>query len=233
MMDRKQFSTKMLRSLFFALIMIFFVACKKNEDTALPNITPGAQGSFVDSRDGFTYHWVRYNGLEWMVENSHYQSSGSAVYDLPQIVGDGSAEAATLKKYGYLYSYDGAVLAVPPGWRLPTDEDWKKLEMVFGMSQTEADQLEWRGSVAGALMAQVGGGTEFNLLYAGYQTVTVTYGSNYRLMGMYGLYWTGTEDLSKANSAYYRKMLYNSAQVFRYSTNKNDKMSVRFVRDAQ
>lgn len=39
---------------------------------------------------------------------------------------DGYAE-----KYGLLYTYDAALKALPDGWRLPTDEDWKNWKQNF------------------------------------------------------------------------------------------------------
>lgn len=50
------------------------------------------------------------------------------------------------EKYGYLYSYEAMRQAVIPGWEIPTDEDWKRLEQSVGMSVGEADRMEaWRG----------------------------------------------------------------------------------------
>ena len=55
---------------------------------------------------------------------------------------DGYAE-----KYGLLYTYDAALKALPDGWRLPTDEDWKKLETELYMDGDELGLLEqWRGN---------------------------------------------------------------------------------------
>jgi len=39
--------------------------------------------------------------------------------------------------------------ACPTGWHLPSDDEWKQLEMYLGMSQIEADATEWRGTVEG------------------------------------------------------------------------------------
>ena len=32
------------------------------------------------------------------------------------------------EQYGFLYTYEAALRALPEGWRLPTDEDWKALD---------------------------------------------------------------------------------------------------------
>lgn len=49
-------------------------------------------------------------------------------------------------KNGFLYTYAAAKACVPEGWRLPTDEDWLKLEQSLGMSKGESQALNaWRG----------------------------------------------------------------------------------------
>ncbi|MCM1297454.1 MAG: fibrobacter succinogenes major paralogous domain-containing protein, partial [Muribaculaceae bacterium] len=71
------------------------------------------------------------------------------------------------KKYGYLYSFEGAKKACPDGWRVPTDADWKKLEQAMGMSKEEADIMNaWRGNGIGKELKR-GGSTGFNALMAG------------------------------------------------------------------
>ena len=41
----------------------------------------------------------------------------------------------------------------PAGWHVPTDDEWKQLEMYLGMSQEDADDSDWRssGNVGGKL----------------------------------------------------------------------------------
>ena len=57
-------------------------------------------------------------------------------------------------RFGCLYRLDQAFEAVPEGWRLPTDEDWQKLERHFGMSADEAAGLDWRGNVGGLMKTE-------------------------------------------------------------------------------
>ena len=53
-------------------------------------------------------------------------------------------------KYGRLYIYEAALEACPDGWHLPSDEEWKMLEMEIGMSRTEADKRAMiRGTIQG------------------------------------------------------------------------------------
>ena len=32
------------------------------------------------------------------------------------------------------------------GWHVPTDEEWKELEVLLGMSQSKVDKMGWRGT---------------------------------------------------------------------------------------
>ncbi|MBP1612583.1 MAG: hypothetical protein H6Q13_31 [Bacteroidetes bacterium] len=220
------------------LCILFCAGCDKDNEAVLPVIKPEATGEMIDARDGFNYHWVRYNGLDWTVENAHYQTTEGtyAIYTANQILSESEDEtnSKTLAKYGYLYTYQGALEAAPDGWRVPTDDDWKKLEKALGMSSRETEETGWRGKYAAELMKQGEEGTSLNFLYAGYWIAsTSSYASQFHLMGAYGLYWSSTEDTLKSNKyAYYRKFLYNSPQVFRYSTDKANMLSIRFVRDS-
>ncbi len=76
-----------------------------------------------------------------------------------------------LDKFGYLYSYEGALRAVkegaPEGFHLPTDAEWMMLERALGMSVEELEGLEnWRG-VAGDLLKSGEQGIGFDALYGG------------------------------------------------------------------
>ena len=71
-----------------------------------------------------------------------------------------------IKEEGYYYTLDGALAAVPEGWRLPSDADWKKLEAALGMSGDLDAMNAWRGENAGNYL-KVGGEAKFNALYAG------------------------------------------------------------------
>lgn len=98
------------------------------------------------------------------------------VIELPEVrarVGKASHEKAEkanggyVAKNGYLYTFNGAKAAVPEGWRLPTDEDWQKLERALGLSEQEVQKFEaWRGAGLAPLMSS-GGTSGFNAQYVG------------------------------------------------------------------
>ena len=139
-------------------------------------------------------------------------------------------------RYGFLYTLLDAPNAVPEGWRIPTDEDFKQLERALGMSAANADELDWRGGGTGTLMRQAEEGTRLNFQLAGYYTpYMIMQTPGYRFMGAYGFYWTSTKDESKNGEYYfYRKLYYESDQVYRQSIENNAQyLSLRLVRNAQ
>lgn len=48
--------------------------------------------------------------------------------------------------------------------------------------------------------------------------------------GVYGFFWTATEDPDNSGFIFYRKIAYNSTQVFRASTMKTNWLNVRCCR---
>lgn len=98
------------------------------------------------------------------------------------------------KTYGYLYSLEAARKAVPEGWRLPSDEDWKKLEATLGMNASEIEKINaWRGRNAGDYL-KVGGITGFDALYGGcnaYEYATLAQYFIRKTEG--GYFWTSEE----------------------------------------
>ena len=129
------------------IVTVFFFSCKKeNQD----------EGAFTDTRDGNTYSTVKLGNQIWMAENLAYlpevsPSSLGAVnnndYADPfyYVYGYEGSDVGQAKsnvnygKYGVLYNWQAAIDACPAGWHLPTDADWKELEMFLGMSQSDTE----------------------------------------------------------------------------------------------
>ena len=220
-------------------LCVWCMGCNDDGDT-LPQIKPEATGTFTDT-DGTEYPWVRYNGLDWMAANY----KGGTPYH--RVTGDSITATSNIETYGNLLSYDNAIASAPEGWRLPTDEDWQKLEQALGMDTKTSGQTGWRGSPVGELLQQDENGTGMNMPLSG--CISLKAGSmvalEFRYLHVYGYYWSSTLEETNAEGrvAYYRKIGTINSGVERNLTlteeyaygdqSYNKYMSVRYVRDAQ
>ena len=194
------------------LCVVCLTSCSDDDNVNVEK--PLAQGTFVDARDGKEYHYIHVGGLDWSIENLAYDLGNQDLACVYQSVDDyqnGDYSTANAAKYGMLYSYDGAVQAIPDGWRLPTDADWAALEASHAYL-----------------------GDDFRLLYGGYftkNTAATAYNGN-RFMGTWAYFWTVTADESKIGEFYFaRKKFYGTQQMERLSIEPTAYfLSVRFVR---
>lgn len=182
--------------------------------------------TFTDPRDGQTYNILTIGSQTWFAENLNYETPNSSWYDNSSANGD---------IYGRLYTWDAALTACPSGWHLPTDDEWKTLEMALGMSQSEADAPGWRGTDQGIQMKSTSGwiyngnGTNssgFNALPGG---ASYSDGSFVPGLGGSGSWWSAT-GYSGAR-AWTRGLYYDDDKVSRYSSDKPVGRSVRCLKD--
>lgn len=111
----------------------------------IPSTEPGS-GTFRDSRDGDEYSWVRIGDQVWMAENLRFATpSGSMCWE------NREEECSTRGRY---YRWDAAMEAAPPGWHLPSDEEWMELEITLGLTRAQAeDQGADRGGTGNTIGA--------------------------------------------------------------------------------
>jgi uncharacterized protein (TIGR02145 family) len=134
-----------------------------------------------------------------MMENLRYRDdAGDLPYSLLRFPDGISANVAG---YGVLYVHGDALAACPEGWRLPTDEDWKKFEIFLGMDPAVADQTGTDRGFGTEVMEAL------NIPMAGLFNSTAM---NYYYFGSWsGKYlWTGT---STGSNAYYRMAAYHNS----------------------
>lgn len=138
-------------------------------------------GVLNDSRDGQSYKTVELGSQWWMAENlNFYSNSGSWYYDNDSVT---YAEA-----YGRLYTWETAENICPAGWHLPTDSEWKELEMYLGMTQVQTDNTGWRGTDQGVQLS-IDGNSRFEALLAGYRFYTRAFYD----LGTSAYFWSSTE----------------------------------------
>lgn len=106
---------------------------------------------FVDPRDGEIYKTVKIGDQVVMAENFRYKPEDG-------YWGLKSKDPEVLRNYGYSYMFSTANESAPPGWHVPSMDEWKSLyEYVEG-------NIEYYSALA---VLQKGGGTGFNLVQAG------------------------------------------------------------------
>jgi len=155
--------------------------------------------------------------------------------------------------YGALYNFvtaarqdtgAGVQGVCPDGWHLPTDEEWKQLEIELGMSVSEADNNEYRGTnegsklangswytYSGALIADSEFGTSSFMakpnggIFKNFADPTYFYG-----VGEYAIWWSSTSPNVNISSIY-RAIIYTDTKVRRAEELNESGMGVRCVMD--
>lgn len=210
-------------NLFIWFILPILCFCSKNEINS-------NTGTFVDSRDGQIYNWVKIGNQICMAENlNFYTKDGSRYYD-----NDSLKYSHT---YGRLYNWETALKSCPVGWHLPSHAEWKELEIYLGMPPSETDNHGKRGTFEGGKLKETGtahwmspnyGATNesgFTALPAGYQTTDDDIFWNVRKAS---IFWSSTEI---NNSVYTRIITYDLTEIYLEYSPKTFVFSVRCIKD--
>jgi uncharacterized protein (TIGR02145 family) len=250
----------------FILIVFACNSCKKDDNSPEnpykgktttvfnPNVTYGT----MTDQDGNEYKTVTIGTQTWMAENlrtTKYRD-GSAIPNVTNktewkslttgayCTYNNTENVDTIATYGRLYNWytiiDNRNIA-PEGWHVPTDAEWKTLEMFLGMNQTQADEIGWRGTDQGKQLAETGNthwyyysGTNlsgFSALPAGYRE---DYFGSFWFYTETGLWWLAT-DFSETD-AFCRclgliGLSEDREKVFRGYNKKKFGCSIRCIRD--
>jgi len=230
-----------------------------------PDLTYGT----LTDVDGNSYASIQIGEQVWMAENlkvTHYADGTpipevSSTDDWVALTPDPELQAycwyenlaANGDTAGALYNWAAAVKGgtgselvpsgiqgvCPDGWHLPSDGEWKELEMFLGMNQTDADKTEWRGSSEGGDLKEAGfsgwmipntGGSNssgFTAVPGGFRSNSGSFYSFHQ----YASYWTATGVQSDDEMAWYRTLYYNNEQVYRQYKIRTQAFSVRCVKD--
>lgn len=188
-----------------------------SELVAIPTLKLGAQCWLARNMNVGT----RINGAVAMTSNGTLEKY--CYNNLP-------ARCTTL---GGLYQWNEAMQYVigerargicPAGWHIPSDVDWKTLEMFLGMDAATVDLFGYRGTAGAAL--GIGGSAKFEAPYAGIRTDTAVW---------FGLdtdtfFWSTTEGLAGANGVA-RRLGTSDPGIDRTGYAKANGFSVRCVMD--
>jgi len=220
---------------------------------------------FTDPRDGNVYLTVQIGDQIWMAENLRaiIYSDGAPIPHIEDAARWeaqlGSAaycwydnKASNLYTCGALYNFyavmngqessdlnpSGVQGVCPAGWHLPSDDEWKELEMFLGMSQMEADNPGWRGTNEGSKLAGQSdlwistgelienpefGTSSFSAVPAGHRNPDYLI-SDFADYGFGTGWWSATD-------SYAREIHLRNSRIYRNSLDSRYGFSVRCVRD--
>jgi len=220
---------------------------------------------FTDPRDGNVYLTLKIGNQVWMTENLRavIYPDGSPiahVEDAEQWEAQHGSGAYcwydnTLENqfsYGALYNHYAAMKGAqssdsnpsgiqgvcPSGWHLPSDQEWKELELFSGMSQTEADKVGWRGTNEGSKLAgqvelwgtsgQLTENPEFGT--SGFSAIPAGHRNPDYLISNFSDFGSGTSWWS-ATGSYARDIKVLNSRIYRNSFDSRYGFSVRCVRN--
>jgi len=251
-----------IRILPFALVLLGFCllfenSCKKKKE-ALP---PSETGTVTDVV-GNVYKTVKIGNQWWMAENLKTTKYRNGKY-IPFISASMNTTAWDSTQSGACCYFNNDFAApgllynwyvvsdtnniAPAGWHVPKDDEWKTLEKYLGMSQADADNVNWRGTNEGdelKIAATQGGWAAYSTLWATNESGFTARAGGCRMFNSTetgsswsapldlkstGFWWTS--DVHSGDKAWYRYLDYKNSNVFRYYGPKTYGFSIRCVKD--
>ena len=119
----------------------------------------------------------------------------------------------------------------PPGWHVPTDEEWTTLTAYLGGEGLSGGKMKSTGTIETGIGLWQEPNTwatnecGFTAVPAGYRYI---YGQ-FSEVGKSGYWWSSSE--RNTTNAWFRLIMYTSPSVYRYDMNKNNGFSVRCLQD--
>lgn len=177
-------------------------------------------------------NWITIGTQRWAKANLNV---GTMVTGVTNQTNNGTVEkycyndnTANCTTYGGLYQWDEAMQYVttestrgicPVGSHVPSDNDWKILEMQLGMTQEQVDNTAWRGSDQGTKL-RTGGISGFNTSLSGGRIA----GGVFNGVSSYDYFWSSTES---STTAWLRHLNTSYITVSRYPDAKDYGFSIR------
>lgn len=237
-----------MKNIYLAILLIVLAVFKLNaQDT-----------NTVTDLDGNIYKTITYGSQVWMQENlrtTTYNDS-THIHHITDRAKWGEVKTGAFcyynhddKKnrlvYGALYNWFAVNTKklCPGGWHVPSDEEWKTLEMHLGMSRYNADLTSYRGTDEGQRMKDTGTvqagtglwhtpneGANNESGFTGLPGGFVYYRqADFYGIGSYGFWWSSSDYSNE--EAWYRLLYYHSEFISRSMYNKNYGFSVRCIKD--
>jgi len=222
----------------------------------------GTDWAMIVNKDGESCGLITYEGKIyetviigkqcWMAENLNVGNRINGIYNQnnPSAIEKYcyNDDENNCNNYGGLYQWDqamdyttqeGAKGICPPGWHIPTDEEWKILEgsadTQYPVGDPEWDDTGWRGYDAGKRLKSTAGwstnsGTDafnFTALPGGERRFN---GSTFVSLGIEGYWWSSTE--TSSSNAWRRVLRYDGDGAYRSDLYPKDRgFSVRCLKN--
>jgi uncharacterized protein (TIGR02145 family)/uncharacterized delta-60 repeat protein len=216
-----------------------------------------ADSTMVTDLDGNIYSTIQIGDQIWMAENlkvTHYRD-GSEIPNVTSAddwraltsgaycISDNNNTSGIFDTYGALYNWSAATDTrniSPVGWHIPSDDEWKELEITLGMSQSEADDTGYRGTNQGSKLAgnrslwanglledeSEFGTSGFDALPGGRRTTFTGYDE---YLSIIAEFWSATE--YNSGQAWKRNLITYRTDITREVALKNHGLSIRCVKD--
>lgn len=180
----------------------------------------------TDPRDGKVYKTVTIGDQVWMAQNLAYRPERARGWSYRN-------NRRNLETYGYLYDWNTAQEVCPPGWRLPSFQDWEKLGESLGGVEAAGGKLKSTGTLkdrSGLWESPNLGATNesgFSGLPGG-----IRYSNGaFEHIGEFGFFWSSTPTPYDAEWSFGRTLIANRSDLHRNEVPKGAGMSVRCLQD--
>lgn len=217
------------------VLSILLVSCK---DSSTSSEDPDDNdfetcGDTLKDVDGNRYKTIQFGDQCWTAEDMRARSynDGSAILNIEDdeiwasmsmgawayYANDEFNSDINGKMYNW-YAVNNSRGICPTGWRVPSDDDWKTLEITLGMTPEQADGVEWRGDDEGEILRDSNG---FSAVLGGSRSGNGAFSAG----GNNGAWWSSTS--YNDFNAWARFLYHDTAKVYR---NNYDKRNGSFVR---
>lgn len=188
--------------LFFILTSLLFCSCQAQNNDLL------------DSRDQQRYPILQIGNQTWMAKNLNFNSEDSYCY---------KEQLANCESHGRFYTFEAATKACPPGWKLPSNEDWMILEKSFGISDnTILTFRTWR--TTNNFDQSIEG---FNVKYSGIGDHTL---NGFQAKDSIVRYWSRTNGPTSKQFATYRMFMTSEKGIYSDQIPKKNLCCVRCIK---
>jgi len=193
-----------------------------------------------------TTHYANGTAIPLVTDNTNWGNLGDNNTDKAYCYYDNSSSNGDI--YGALYSWaaemngapssnlnpSGVQGACPAGWHLPSDDEWKELEVYMGMSEEDADDINYRGTNEGYKLKSASGwvndGNGSNEVNFSIETAGGV-GGHFGGLGNTGIFRCATVDPKYTYTVYTRMFDSNYNTISRHLGGKSGGYSVRCIKD--